>query len=197
MKDSLSCFFNCSFLYEKLLLSLQQHYSNRKVFLLGLTLVPTTVLVMESVHLVTRLPAECTANVTNIGKGKLATSRTVETTAEAPTTATATSLGRSCASATTVGKVRGSSVLTNNDGKGPHVSIDANNLGSAHLPETIRNASLLANRTFSHSNKSCNHANYAWRCEQWQTYLLLRILCSYLKGRFFMMSCGVLISKGF
>lgn len=166
MKDSLSCFFNCSFLYEKLPPSLQQHYSNRKVFLLGSTLVPTTVLVMESVHLVTQLPAECTANVTNIGRGRLATSRTVGTTAGAPTTATATSLGRSCASATTVGKVRGSCVLTNNDGKGPDVSIDANNLRSAHLPETIRNESLLANSTHFHSNKSCNHANYAGRCER-------------------------------
>lgn len=104
-------FFKCSFLSEKLLLSLQQHHSNRKVVLLGSTLVPTTVLVMESARLVTQPPAECTANVTNIGRGKLATSRTVGTTAEAPTTATATSLGRSCASATTAGKVRGSSVL--------------------------------------------------------------------------------------
>lgn len=109
---------------------------------------------MESAHLVTQLPAECTANVTNIGREKLATSRTVGTTAEAPTTATATSLGRSCASATTVGKVRGSSGLTNNDGKRPDVSIDANNLRSAHLPETIRNASLLANS--AHFDRATN-----------------------------------------
>lgn len=150
MKDSLSCFFNCSFVYDKLLHNLQQHYSNRKVILLGSTLVPTTVLVMESAHLVTQLPVGCTANVTNIGRGRLATSRTVGTTVEAPTTATATSQGRSCASATTVGKVSGSSVLTNNDGKGPDVSIDVNHLRSAHLPETIRNGSLLANSTHFH-----------------------------------------------
>lgn len=89
---------------------------NRKFLLSGSTLVPTTVLVMESARPVTQPPAECTANATNTGKGKLATSLTVRTTAGAPTTATATSLGRSCASATTVGKVRGNST-SRHDGR--------------------------------------------------------------------------------
>lgn len=71
---------------------------------------------MESARPVTQLPAECTVNATNTGKGKLVTSLTVGTTAGAPTTATATSLGRSCASAMTVGKVRGN-CTNQHDGK--------------------------------------------------------------------------------
>lgn len=82
---------------------------------------------MESARLVTQPPAECTVNATNTGKGKLATSHTVGTTAGAPTTATATSLGRSCASATTVGKVRGNCTNQYN-GKKPGVFIDTSNI---------------------------------------------------------------------
>lgn len=82
---------------------------NRQLLLSGSTLVPTTVRVMGSARLATQPPAECTASATNTGKGKPATSLTVGTTAGAPTTATVTSPARSCASATTVGKVRASS----------------------------------------------------------------------------------------
>lgn len=61
---------------------------------------------MESAPQGTQSPAEFTVNVTSTGRARPVTSPTAETTAEAPTTATATSLGKSCASATTAGKVR-------------------------------------------------------------------------------------------
>lgn len=81
-------------------------------FCLGSTPVPITALAMGSAPLVTRPPAECTVNVISTGKARPVTSRTAGTIAAAPTTATATSLGRSCASAMTVGKVTVSSVQT-------------------------------------------------------------------------------------
>lgn len=73
----------------------------------GSTPVPITARDTGSARLVTQPPVECTVNVTSTGKARRVTSLTAETTAGAPTTATATSLGRSCASATTVGKVSG------------------------------------------------------------------------------------------
>lgn len=72
----------------------------------GSTLVPITARDMGSARLATRPPAECTVNVTSTGKAKPVTSRTAGTTVEVPTTATATSPGRSCVYAMTVGKVR-------------------------------------------------------------------------------------------
>lgn len=78
----------------------------------GSTLVPITARDMESARLVTQPPAECTVNATSTGKARPVTSLTAGTTAEAPTTATATSPGRSCVSAMTVGKVRVSAVQT-------------------------------------------------------------------------------------
>lgn len=110
-----------------------------KVLLSGSTLVPTTVLVMESARLVTQPPAECTANATNTGKGKLATSLTVGTTAGAPTTATATSLGRSCASATTVGKVGGNCTNQHDENKKTDVFMDASCTIGKYLFEAVGN----------------------------------------------------------
>ena len=78
----------------------------------GSTLVPITAPATGSAPLGTRSPAECTVNVTSTGKARPATSPTAGTTAAAPTTATATSPGRSCACATTAGKVRVGSVRT-------------------------------------------------------------------------------------
>lgn len=75
-------------------------------FYTGSTLVPITALVMGSAPLGTQLLAECTANVTSTGRVRHATSPTAGTTAAAPTTDTATSPGRSCVSAMTVGKVK-------------------------------------------------------------------------------------------
>lgn len=115
----------------------------KKVLLSGSTLVPTTVRVTGSARLATQPPAECTASVTNTGKGKPATSLTVGTTAGAPTTATATSPARSCASATTVGKVRASS-------HHPIAFIDANNTRNTYFHEPIRVVSLSASGTLFH-----------------------------------------------
>ena len=80
------------------------------IFCPGSTLVPITALATGSARLATRPPAECTVNVTSIGKARPATSLTAGTTVAAQTTATATSPGRSCVSATRAGKVRVSSI---------------------------------------------------------------------------------------
>lgn len=78
----------------------------RLSFYPGSILVPITAQAMESAHLGTPLPAECTVNVTNTGKARPVTSLTAETTAAAPTTVTAILPARSFVSAMTAGKVR-------------------------------------------------------------------------------------------
>lgn len=73
----------------------------------GSTPVPTTARATGGAAQPTRSRAASTASARTTGRARPATSPTAGTTAAAPTTATATWRGRSCASATTAGKVRG------------------------------------------------------------------------------------------
>lgn len=117
-------------------------------FCTGSTHVPITALAMGSAPLVTRPPAGCTVNVTSTGKARPVTSLTAGTTAAAPTTATATSPGRSCVSATTAGRVRASSDQTQQ--KFANVQIQKNGLKYPNQVEIQRRWRHISEAVYNH-----------------------------------------------